>query len=48
MRVAHDSNPRPGRRGWVAQRSMFLGIDEKEVGRIGGGKRKVNVWRMSR
>jgi superfamily II DNA or RNA helicase len=27
---------------WVAQLSMFLGIDEKEIGRIGGGKRKPN------
>jgi superfamily II DNA or RNA helicase len=26
---------------WVAQLSMFLGIDDKEIGRIGGGKRKV-------
>ncbi len=25
---------------WVAQLSMFLGIAEKEIGRIGGGKRK--------
>jgi hypothetical protein len=27
---------------WVAQVCMFLGIDEKKVGRIGGGKRKAN------
>ena len=27
---------------WIAQLAMFLGIDEKEVGRIGGGKRKPN------
>jgi superfamily II DNA or RNA helicase len=27
---------------WVAQLAMFLGIDEKEVGQIGGGKRKPN------
>ncbi|HEV7671409.1 MAG TPA: DEAD/DEAH box helicase family protein [Thermoanaerobaculia bacterium] len=27
---------------WVAQLSMFLGIDEKGIGRIGGGKRKPN------
>ncbi len=27
---------------WVAQISMFLGIEEKEIGRIGGGKRKPN------
>jgi superfamily II DNA or RNA helicase len=27
---------------WVAQLSMFLGIEEKKVGRIGGGKRKPN------
>jgi superfamily II DNA or RNA helicase len=27
---------------WVAQLSMFLGVDEKEIGRIGGGKRKPN------
>ncbi len=27
---------------WVAQLSMFLGLDEKEVGQIGGGKRKPN------
>ncbi|HVT59242.1 MAG TPA: DEAD/DEAH box helicase family protein [Thermoanaerobaculia bacterium] len=27
---------------WVAQLSMFLGIDEKEIGQIGGGKRKPN------
>lgn len=27
---------------WVAQLSMFLGIEEKEIGRIGGGKRKPN------
>jgi len=27
---------------WVAQLAMFLGIEEKEVGQIGGGKRKPN------
>ena len=27
---------------WVAQLSMFLGIEEKEVGQIGGGKRRPN------
>ena len=27
---------------WIAQLAMFLGIDEKDVGRIGGGKRKPN------
>lgn len=27
---------------WVAQLSMFLGLEEKEIGRIGGGKRKAN------
>jgi superfamily II DNA or RNA helicase len=27
---------------WVAQLAMFLGIDEKEVGQIGGGKRRPN------
>lgn len=27
---------------WVAQLAMFLGIDEKEVGQIGGGKKKPN------
>ena len=27
---------------WVAQLSMFLGIDEKEIGIIGGGKKKPN------
>jgi superfamily II DNA or RNA helicase len=27
---------------WVAQLSMFLGLREKEIGRIGGGKRKPN------
>lgn len=27
---------------WVAQLAMFLGIDEKEVGQIGGGQRKPN------
>ena len=27
---------------WVAQLAMFLGIDEKDVGQIGGGKRKPN------
>jgi superfamily II DNA or RNA helicase len=27
---------------WVAQLSMFLGVAEKEIGRIGGGKRKPN------
>ena len=27
---------------WIAQLAMFLGIDEKEVGQIGGGKRKPN------
>jgi superfamily II DNA or RNA helicase len=33
---------RPLLEQWVAQLAMFLGIDEKEVGRIGGGKRKPN------
>ncbi len=28
---------------WVAQLSMFLGIEPKEIGRIGGGKRKPNA-----
>jgi len=27
---------------WVAQLSMFLGIEEKEIGQVGGGKRKPN------
>ncbi|MGH7855926.1 MAG: TOTE conflict system archaeo-eukaryotic primase domain-containing protein, partial [Candidatus Binatia bacterium] len=27
---------------WIAQLAMFLGIDEKDVGQIGGGKRKPN------
>jgi superfamily II DNA or RNA helicase len=27
---------------WVAQLAMFLGIDENQIGRIGGGKRKPN------
>lgn len=27
---------------WVAQLAMFLGIDQKEVGQIGGGRRKPN------
>jgi superfamily II DNA or RNA helicase len=27
---------------WIAQLAMFLGLDQKEVGRIGGGKRKPN------
>lgn len=27
---------------WVAQLALFLGISEKEVGRIGGGKRRPN------
>lgn len=27
---------------WVAQLAMFLGLDEKEIGQIGGGKRKPN------
>ncbi|MGH3993326.1 MAG: DEAD/DEAH box helicase family protein, partial [Pseudonocardiaceae bacterium] len=27
---------------WAAQLAMFLGIDEKQVGQIGGGKRKPN------
>lgn len=27
---------------WVAQLSMFLGLDEKEIGQIGGGKRRPN------
>jgi superfamily II DNA or RNA helicase len=27
---------------WVAQLAMFLGINEKQIGRIGGGKRKPN------
>lgn len=28
--------------GWIAQLAMFLAIDAKEVGRIGGGARKPN------
>jgi len=27
---------------WVAQLAMFLGIEEKEIGQVGGGKRKAN------
>lgn len=27
---------------WIAQLSMFLGIEEKEIGQIGGGKNKPN------
>jgi len=27
---------------WTAQLSMFLGLEEKEIGQIGGGKRKPN------
>jgi superfamily II DNA or RNA helicase len=27
---------------WVAQLSMFLRLDEKKIGQIGGGKRKPN------
>ncbi len=27
---------------WLAQLAMFLGIEEKEIGRIGGGKKKPN------
>ena len=27
---------------WLAQLAIFLGIEEKEIGRIGGGKRKPN------
>jgi superfamily II DNA or RNA helicase len=27
---------------WIAQLSMFLGLEEKEIGQIGGGKRKLN------
>jgi superfamily II DNA or RNA helicase len=27
---------------WIAQLAMFFGIDEKEVGQVGGGKRKPN------
>jgi superfamily II DNA or RNA helicase len=27
---------------WVAQLAMFLGIDEKNIGRVGGGQRKPN------
>jgi superfamily II DNA or RNA helicase len=27
---------------WVAQLSMFLGVEEKEIGQIGGGRRKPN------
>jgi superfamily II DNA or RNA helicase len=33
---------RPLLEQWIAQLAMFLGIDEKEIGRIGGGKRKPN------
>jgi len=28
---------------WVAQLAIFLGIDEKDVGQVGGGKRKPNA-----
>ena len=27
---------------WIAQLAMFLGLDEKAIGQIGGGKRKAN------
>lgn len=27
---------------WVTQLAMFLGLEEKEIGQIGGGKRKLN------
>jgi superfamily II DNA or RNA helicase len=27
---------------WIAQLAMFLGLDEKQIGRIGGGQRKPN------
>ena len=27
---------------WIAQLAMFLGLDQKEVGQVGGGKRKPN------
>lgn len=27
---------------WVAQLAMFLGVEEKEIGQVGGGKRKAN------
>ena len=27
---------------WIAQLAMFLGIDEKQIGRMGGGQRKPN------
>ena len=27
---------------WIAQLAMFLGIDQKDVGQVGGGKRKPN------
>ena len=33
---------RPLLEQWVAQLSMFLGLEEKEIGQIGGGKRKPN------
>ncbi|MBI3982869.1 MAG: DEAD/DEAH box helicase family protein [Gemmatimonadetes bacterium] len=33
---------RPLLEQWVAQLSMFIGIDDKDIGRIGGGKRKPN------
>ncbi|MEK7269907.1 MAG: DEAD/DEAH box helicase family protein [Planctomycetota bacterium] len=33
---------RPLLEQWVAQLSMFLGVDEKAIGQIGGGKRKPN------
>ena len=33
---------RPLLEQWIAQLSMFLGIEEKDVGQIGGGKRQPN------
>jgi len=33
---------RPLMEQWVAQLAMFLGIEEADVGQIGGGKRKPN------
>ena len=29
---------------WIAQLAMFLDVDPKSIGRIGGGKRKITGW----
>ena len=29
---------------WIAQLALFLGLDAKDIGRIGGGKHKLNGW----